>query len=293
MPEISPGEIVDTYINLPSPTPRTDMDPNIVRWFAKSSPDVLGGVSPAHMVERMDAAGIERGLLNNGIGGVFKNPYLGGWADGFSLDDFRAECEKIASVVREYPDRFRGSCNIDPTLRMDAVRMVEIAVNEFDFRTVRMMGALTNVPPNHRVCYPIYTKCIELGIPIVVNIGVPGPLRYAKYQRPMDLDEVLVDFPELTVVATHIGHPWHDETVALLQKHDNFYLMTSGFVPKYVPEEIIHNMNTRGQERVMWSADYPIQRFERCAEEAMKLPLREGVLRRYMRDNALAVFNWD
>jgi uncharacterized protein len=49
-------------------------------------------------------------------------------------------------------------------------------------------------------------------------------------------------------------------------------------------------MNTRGQHKVMWSADYPIQSFERCTREALEMPLREGVLRRYMRDNALEVF---
>ena len=111
----------------------------------------------------------------------------------------------------------------------------------------------------------------ELNIPVVINIGFPGPLRYAKYQRPLDLDDVCITFPELTVVATHIGHPWHLETVALLQKHANFRLMTSGFVPKYVPQEIIYTLNTRAQHKVMFSADYPIQDFQRCVDEALKL----------------------
>lgn len=292
MAEISAGEYLDTYINLPSPERRDDMDPNIRRWFAKTSPDLVGGVTPADMVKRMDDAGIQKGLLNNSMAAVNKNPHQGGWGD-VSLDDFRQSCERVASVVRDYPDRFRGSCNIDPTQGMNAVRMVEIAVKEYDFRAVRMMGALTNVAPNDALCFPIYTKCIELGIPIVINLGFPGPLRFAKYQRPIDLDEVLITYPELTIVATHIGHPWHLETVALLQKHANFYLMTAGFVPKYVPDEIIHFLNTRGQDKVMWSADYPIQMFDRCVEAAHKLPLRDGVLRRYMRENMLQVFNMD
>ncbi len=55
--------------------------------------------------------------------------------------------------------------------------MVEIAVKEYDFRAVRMMGAVTNCRPNDALCFPIYTKCIELGIPIVINIGFPGPIQ--------------------------------------------------------------------------------------------------------------------
>ena len=69
--------------------------------------------------------------------------------------------------------------------------------------------------------------------------------------------------------------------------------MTSGFVPKYVPEEIIYTMNTRAQHKVMFSADYAINDFQRCVDEALKLPFREGVLRRYMRENALETFRMD
>ena len=290
--EIARGEIIDTYINLPAAERREDMDPNIERWFGGKSPDLLGGVPPSTVVERMDAAGVEKGLLNVSMGS-FTNPYMGGFGDGVDLDDFRAACERVASACREFPARFRGSCNVDPTQGMNAVRMVEIAVNEFDFRTVRVMGSLVNLPPNHALMFPLYTKCIELGIPIVVNLGVPGPLRFAKYQRPIDLDEVLVTYPELTVVATHIGHPWHVETVALLQKHANFYLMTSGFAPRYIPDEVVHLMNTRGREHVMWASDYAILPFDRAVAEGLELPLREGVRRLYMRENALRVFNFD
>jgi uncharacterized protein len=291
MGEINPGEYVDVWVNMPSETRHTDMDPNIVRWFAKSSPDVLGGVTPAQMFEKMDAAGVQFGLLTQGLGAVPKNPYAGGFED-LTIDRFRSICEKVAAVCKQFPGRLYGAAMIDPTQGMNAVRMVEIAVRDYDFRAVRLFGALTNIPPNHPMCYPIYTKAIELDIPVTVNVGVPGPLRFARFQRPMDLDDVLVSLPEAKIVMTHVGHPWHLETVALLQKHANAYLMTSGWAPKHVPAEIIHLMNTRGRHKVMWSADYPIQTFDRCIREAHEMPLREGVLRGYMRDNAMQVFKF-
>ena len=43
----------------------------------------------------------------------------------------------------------------------------------------------------------------------------------------------------------------------------------------------------------MFSADYPIQEFQRCVDEALKLPLRPGILRRYMRENALETFRME
>jgi len=295
MAEIEPGEYVDVYVNLPSKERQSEdsMDPNIRRWFLKSSPDLIGGVSTEHWVKKMTDAGIERGLLNvsvaNGLSRLPTIPTTG----TATIADFRAKCEEVASICRQYKGRLFGTCNIDPNHRYDAVRMVEIAVKEYDFRAVRMMGALTNLAPTDALCYPIYTKCIELNIPVVINIGFPGPLRFAKYQRPIDLDEICVTYPELTVVATHIGRPWHLETVALLEKHANFRLMTSGYVPKYIPQEIIYTMNTRAQNKVMFAADYAIQDFQRCVDEALKLPLRPGVLRKYMRENALETFRMD
>jgi predicted TIM-barrel fold metal-dependent hydrolase len=295
MAEIEPGEYVDTYINLPSKERQSEegMDPNIRRWFLKSSPDLLGGVTTEHWVGKMTAAGIERGLLNFAAGGGAAGQPTIPTTINITLDEWRARCEEVANIAKAYPGRIFGTCNIDPNHRMNAVRMVDIAVKEYDFRAIRMMGALTNLRPNDKLCYPIYAKAIELGIPVIVNIGFPGPLRFAKYQRPLDLDDVCVTFPDLMVVATHNGHPWHLETVALLQKHANFRLMTSGFVPKYVPQEIIYTLNTRAQHKVMFSADYPIQDFQRCVDEALKLPLRPGILRRYMRENALETFRME
>jgi predicted TIM-barrel fold metal-dependent hydrolase len=294
MAEIAPGEYIDTYINLPRRERQSEetLDPNIRQWFLKSAPDILGGVTPDHLVRKMTDAGIERGLLNFSVSSDPGQPTVPTTA-GLTLDDFRARCEEVATICKQFSGQLFATCNIDPNYRMDAVRMVEIAVREYDFRAVRMMGALMNLAPNDPLCYPIYTKCIELGIPVVVNLGFPGPLRFAKYQRPIDLDEICVTYPELMVVATHIGHPWHLETVAMLQKHANFRLMTSGFVPKYIPAEIIHLMNTRAQHKVMFASDYAIQEFQRCVDEALQLPLRDGVLRRYMRENALEVFNME
>ena len=296
MAEIEHGEYIDTYVNMPPKERASEetLDPNIRNWFLKTSPDLLGGVGPEHYVKKMTDAGIERGLLNLSVqgDGMRISPTIP-TTPKQSLDEWRQRCEEVANICKQYPGKLFGTCNVDPNYRMDAVRMVEIAVKEFDFRAVRMMGALTNLTPGDRLCFPIYTKCIELGIPIVINCGFPGPIRYAKFQRPLDLDDVCVTFPELKVVATHIGHPWHLETVALLQKHPNFRLMTSGFVPKYVPQEIIYTLNTRAQNKVMFSADYPIQDFQRCVDEALKLPLRPGVLRRYMRENALETFRME
>lgn len=234
MAEIEAGEYIDTYVNLSSkePQPESDMDPNIRQWFRKSSTDLIGGVTTEHWVNKMTAAGIERGLLNFSLTQGMNQPMIPKAAQT-TLDEFRARCEEVATICKAYPDRIFGTCNIDSNRGMNAVHMVEIAIKESGFRAVRMMGALTDLRPIDTLCFPIYIKCIDLNVPVVINVGFPGPLRYAKYQRPIGLDDVCVTYPELAVVATHIDDLCHLETVALLQKHATFRFITSvSYLPR-------------------------------------------------------------
>ena len=110
-------------------------------------------------------------------------------------------------------------------------------------------------------------------------IGFPGPLRYAKYQRPLDETSAALA-RELMVVTTHIGHLGEP----LLQKHANF--RSSGSTcPK--------RSSTPSTAERSKPPTTPIQDFQRCVDEALKLPLRPGILRRYMRENALETFRME
>src|SRR5262249_2259304 len=77
-----------------------------------------------------------------------------------------------------------------------------------------------------------------------------------------------------------------------LLKYPNLYMMTSAYAPKYLPQELIHFMNTRGPGKVLFASDHPVLSFERCLKEATELPLREGVLERYLIENARELLNW-
>jgi predicted TIM-barrel fold metal-dependent hydrolase len=156
---------------------------------------------------------------------------------------------------------------------------------------IRVMPAVPGIPIDHPFMWPIYAKCVEHNVPITINVGVPGPMRPAKLQQPMLLDEILLAFPDLSIVATHVGHPWHLEMVALMQKHPNLSLMTSGWAPKYVPQEVITFLNTRGKRQVMWASDFPLLSVERTVKEGLELPFKDDEVRdRYMGLNCIETF---
>ena len=113
---------------------------------------------------------------------------------------------------------------------------------------------------------------------MIVNPGIPGPPMPAEPQRPLYLDEVCLFYPELKIVMAHGADPWWGEAIRLLLKYPTLYMMTSAYAPKYLPA---------------FASDHPVLPFDRCLAEAAALPFREGVLEKYPRENALAVFRWD
>jgi predicted TIM-barrel fold metal-dependent hydrolase len=243
----------------------------VVRDYFHREAEAFAVTPLEELLRQMDAAGVERAILT--IDAHDPEPY--------------------AEVRRAFPDRFILSAMLDPMGGMATVRTLERVVREFDVRLARVTPFLVNRPPNDKVYYPLYAKCIELGVPISVNTGIPGPPMPAEPQRPLHLDEVCLFFPELVLVMAHGADPWWGEAIRLMLKYPNLYMMTSAYAPKYLPPELIHFMNTRGREKVLFASDHPILSFERCLAEAAALPLRDGVLERYLRTNALAVFRWD
>jgi len=223
------------------------------------------------MVVQMEAAGVEKGLLT--IDAADPKPY--------------------AEMAGRYPGRFLLSAVIDPMQGMEAVRTVERLVKEYDVRLIRMVPFLVNRAPNDKVYYPVYAKCIELGVAASVTTGIPGPPMPAEPQRPLYLDEVCLFFPELVLIMAHGADPWWAEAMRLMLKYPNLYMMTSAYLPKYLPEELIHFMNTRGQDKVLFATDFPFLPFDRAVETAKALPFRPGVLGKYLRDNARRVFRWE
>jgi predicted TIM-barrel fold metal-dependent hydrolase len=267
--------VVDCWVNpfTPEAAERTRPEylKTVARDYFRREEEIFRGTPLDEMVALMEAEGIEKGLL--------------------TID--ASDPGRYAEMAAKYPGRFLLSAVIDPAQGMEAVRTIERLIREYDVRLIRMIPFLINRPPNDKVYYPVYAKCIELGVPVSVNTGIPGPPMPAEPQRPLHLDEVCLFFPELTLFMAHGADPWWGEAIRLLLKYPNLYMMTSAYLPKYLPEELIHFMNTRGQDKVLFATDFPFLPFDRAVGTARELPFREGVLEKYLRENALNLFRWD
>jgi predicted TIM-barrel fold metal-dependent hydrolase len=199
--------------------------------------------------------------------------------------------EWVVAARDKFPERFALSHVVDPREGMAAVRLVENLVNSHGYALIRMMGLQTRLCYNDPAYYPVYAKCIELGVPVGLNVGFPGPRVPSKYQDPLPVDDVCAFFPELKIVLQHGGEPWVDTCVKLMVKWPNVHYMSSAIAPKHIPGAIIDYANTRGADRVMFASDYPLLTHERCMREARALPFKDAErFTKFVATNAQALF---
>ncbi|MCU1486526.1 MAG: amidohydrolase [Actinomycetia bacterium] len=249
------GGAIDAWIN-PNLGPPTDPGRDASALFPEMAARLERGTTLPQLIDEMDEAGVRKAVLCSGYTGY---------------DDLTW----VRKALAEHPDRFVGSHVIDPHQGMAAVRLVEELVNGDGYRLIRVLGLATQMPYNDARNYPVYAKCIELGVPVGMNVGFPGPLVPSKYQDPLPIDDVCAFFPELKIVLQHGGEPWVDVCVKLMIKWQNIHYMTSAFAPKHIPAQIIQYANTRGADRVMFASDYPLLTLERCMREVVALPFRD------------------
>jgi predicted TIM-barrel fold metal-dependent hydrolase len=242
-----------------------------VEYMFKQVPKDLPTDDPISVtLGEMDKYGIERGLI--------------GVAD-----------EVSRTALKTHPDRFIPSGSVfDPNDVTGSVRAIRRDYEEHGIRCTSVFpaGTLPQVPIDDAKMYPIYQVCVDLGIPIFVCAGVPGPrLKFAP-QEVARIDTVMYDFPELVFVTRHGCEPWEELAVKLMLKWPNLYYSTSAFAPKHYPAAVINYANTRGADKVIYAGYFPMGlSLERIFRDMPGVPFRDEVWPKFLHENARRVLN--
>ena len=204
-----------------------------------------------------------------------------------------ADLQVAAAARRDYPQRFLFDYPANPNRGMDELRTIRRLHAEFGLGSVSVFpcGLNPQVPINDRKLYALYATCVELNLPVLVNVGVPGPRVPFEPQKVEHVDEVCWFFPELKFVMRHGAEPWEALAVKLMLKYPNLYYSTSAFAPKHYPQAIIDYANTRGAHKVMYAGYYPMGlSLERIFRELPQVPFRDEVWPQFLSGNARRVF---
>ncbi len=266
--------IVDAWIQ--HPTQRLFAHPMLaplMRWTGQEPP---AEEIPLDVTLRaMDEGGVEKALLSAWTG-----------PDGDLISN-----AEVAGWVAQAPDRLAGLAAVDLRDPVRAVRELRRCVLEHGFKGLRVVPWLWGWPPNDRRYYPLFATCVELGVPFCTQVGHTGPLRSSETGRPIPyLDDVALDFPDLVIVAGHIGYPWTEEMVALARKYPNVYIDTSAYTARRYPPELVRYLRADGRAKVLFGSNWPMIAPERALEHVDDLELEPEAARAFLGANARAVF---
>ena len=177
---------------------------------------------------------------------------------------------------------------------MQGLRDLESGVRDYGFVGAHLYPHWFELAPDDAKYYPYYAKCCELDVPIMMQVGhslvYQRERRMRSVGRPICLDQVACDFPELKLLGIHIGIPWTDEMISMAWKHEHVYIGVDAYAPRYWPPQLVHYLNTYGRHKVLFGTDWPVIDPERAVAEIAELDLRPEAYRALMRENALRVF---
>lgn len=254
----------------------------VVEWWGLG--DRIAGRTPGEFVASMDAQGVGHVLVPS----IKIRSYLKQQMQW----DFTPD--EVHAIVREHPTRLHGLYGINPFTRMDGVRELERAVKVLGFVGAHVHPYGFGLPLDHRIYYPFYAKCVELAVPVIMQVGHSAEAMPSEMGRPLLLDNLALDFPELRMVGAHTGWPWTEELIAIAWKHPNVYIATTAHGPRYWSKELVSFLNTRrGIGKVMYGSDYPVLDWKGSLAQIKELNLRPDAEEALLSKTAAKVFGLD
>jgi uncharacterized protein len=198
--------------------------------------------------------------------------------------------DEVASFVRESGGRLVGIGSVDLSRPAQVRAEVRRCIDELGFKGMRVLPWLWKLPPTDRLFYPLYAACCEAGVPFCTQIGHTGPLMPSEPGRPIYLDQVALDFPELTIVGGHIGYPWTDEAIAVASKHEHVYIDTSAYTCARYPAALVDFMRGHGRDKVLFGSNYPMMPPAQALSGLAGLELPAAIEQRFLGQTAQRVF---
>ena len=265
--------IIDAWVQ--HPTLRQMRDPmfdSLRRWTKGELP--TAEVPVAATVAALDAGGVDKALVSAWVG-----------PRGAMISN-----DEVAGFVAESGGRLVGVGSVDISKPMAAMREVRRCVQELGFKAIRILPWLWEVPPTDRRFYPVYAACCEMGVPFCTQIGHTGPLMPSEVGRPIYLDQVAIDFPELTLVGGHIGYPWTDEAIAVATKHERVYIDTSAYTVQRYPAQLVEFLRGHGRHKVLFGSNYPMILPAKALQGLEALGLDDEARALFLAGNAMRVY---
>jgi predicted TIM-barrel fold metal-dependent hydrolase len=254
MLDIFEGEprAIDTHAHQPTGVFLEDAGGQMMRDAAAKFGTELETRSYAEMVEEYREAGIDRTVLL-------------GWDAETNTGNPPVPNDHVAEVRDEYPDFFIGFGSVDP-LKDDCVEEARRCVEDLDLSGFKFQQLAQGFAPNAPEHEELFATIEDLGVPVVfhggntaLGAGSPGGRGLkVKHGDPLLVDDVAAARPDLDILIAHPAFPWEKEQLAVCQQKGNVYMDLSGWLPRYIDEQVLQYAGSILQDKVMFGTDYPM-----------------------------------
>jgi len=164
----------------------------------------------------------------------------------------------IADYAASHPEKIIGFGAIDPAV--DPIEETLDEIVSLKLRGVKLGPIYQNIHPTDPRMMKVYEFCQAHELPIMIHQGTTfvrtGPLKYA---LPIQLEDVVIEFPRLRMIIAHLGHPWIAETLVLIRKHPHLYSDISAlhYRPWQFYNALIMAKEYGVLDKILFGSDYP------------------------------------
>ena len=203
--------------------------------------------------------------------------------------------DEVLAEVARHDDVLIPFASIDPWKGKLAGREARRRIEEHGGRGCKFHPTMQGFYPNDRMAYPFYEVLAEhrcIGLFHTGQTGVGSGMRSGKgmrlkYSNPMHLDDVAVDFPDMSIIAAHPSFPWQEEALAVAQHKPNVYIDLSGWSPRYFPKILVQYANTMLRRKMLFGSDWPMISPEKWLDAFDKADFRDEVRPLILKENAM------
>lgn len=224
-----------------------------------------------------------------------------GWHGGAGSPTAPLDGRRIGQLVAAAPDVFKGFGTADPSLGAAAVGAIhEIARLGLD--GLSFHPAAQRIEASHRSMEPLWETAAEHDLVCVIHSGgtrlgagrLGGSGIMLAPARPVHVDTVAAEFPDLRIVLAHTGQLWLDEALEVVRHKANVWLDISGQHPASMSRVLRDAVAGELSRRTLFGSDYP---FASTPLEWIaawnELGMPESVTRQVLHDNAAGLLGWD
>ncbi|MFH1758361.1 MAG: amidohydrolase family protein [Pseudomonadota bacterium] len=274
--------VIDFHLHIGDPA---QMKPWVITYFqnygkGSGAEEVIGKdgrMNPSALVEMLRANGVDYAVILAEL-----SPITTGIISNEQVAEF---CKGRKELI--------PFANLNPYLSTRLGEELERCIHELGMKGIKLYPTYQQFYPNDRILYPLYSKAQEFRIPVMVHTG-SSLFRGSrmKYGDPVLLDDLAVDFPELTLIQVHSGRGfWYEAAFFLAQLHPRIYMEIAGLPPqnllKYFPEL------EKNADKILFGSDWPgVPGIGKNIATIRSLPIKEETKNKILGENAAKILKY-